>query len=256
MDDLIKSFKAQLYDRVTSPLLSSFLIAWTAWNHRLLAVFLTSDMKIKEKFAYVDEVLYPGIHEIGLRGFLWPLLSALALLFLYPVPGRWVYQYVRTEHKRLKEIQQRIDDETPMTMADARELRVAIRKAEQEFDAQNKVIAGLRETIANQDTQLKYALAGGGATPAINVRQRKMLAIIATRNDFPTDFFQQSASADPVLIGHEVDKLVEYGFVSEKNISGARRLDITPKGRQYLVENEPSLANKFKDPSMAQFDLD
>ena len=128
MDDLIKSFKAQMYDRVTSPLLSSFLISWAAWNHRLFLVIFSSDFKIKEKFQYIDNVLYPGLYEVGLRGFLWPLLSALALLLLYPIPGRWIYEYVHNEQKKLKEIQQRIDDETPLSKADAQKLRAEVRK--------------------------------------------------------------------------------------------------------------------------------
>lgn len=154
MDDLIKSFKAQLYDRVSSPLLSSFLISWAAWNHRLFLVLASSDLKLKERFEFVDSVLYPTWREVCGRGMAWPLLSALALLFLYPVPGRWVYQYVRKEQKRLKEIQQRIDDESPITREEAKGLRAAIWKADADFQKEirerDDLITHLKAELASK----------------------------------------------------------------------------------------------------------
>jgi hypothetical protein len=35
-DDAIKSIRAELYERVASPLLGSFIVSWLIWNYRLI----------------------------------------------------------------------------------------------------------------------------------------------------------------------------------------------------------------------------
>lgn len=100
MDDLIKTLKAQLYDRAISPLLGAFLMSWVAWNHRAIVVLLSKDEPIK-KFAYLDKVLYPDWHAFG-PAVMFPLLSAIFLIFIYPIPARFVYEHVSKEQKRLK----------------------------------------------------------------------------------------------------------------------------------------------------------
>lgn len=246
MDDLIKSFKAQLYDRVTSPLLSSFLISWALWNNRLFVVLISTDLKLKEKFSYVDNVLYPTIYEVGLRGILWPLLSALALLLLYPIPGRWIYEYVRKEQKKLKEIQQRIDDDTPLTLADARELRSAIRKAEAESETnlkdRDKLIAELRSEVARLENQIEEAerqrtSMSSSALTAYDERQIKILAVLATEGELPVGLIQVRSQTSAVIVEHELDQMVAQGYIDETKRAGVRTFNITAKGRAFVVEH-------------------
>lgn len=57
LDDVIKTVKAQLYDRVTSPLSGAFIIAWCGWNWKFI-VLLISDMPVIQKFSYAETTLY------------------------------------------------------------------------------------------------------------------------------------------------------------------------------------------------------
>jgi hypothetical protein len=260
MDDLIKSLKAQLYDRVTSPLLSSFLLAWVAWNHRLFVVLISSDFKGREKFAYVDEILYPHWQQVVGRGFALPLLSALFILLIYPIPSRWVYQRVRADQKRLKEIQQKFDDQTPMTIAEARELRVAIRKAEEIADAKDKIIGDLRSTVATQEKIIRDATTTAVSDPVVrpqlNQRQSNILALISENGTVGLQQLQLRSAEPSVVVEHEVDEMMAENLLDEGEGSGDRYLKITPEGRSYLVQYAASLIGKFGAIEMDRKNID
>lgn len=121
LDDLTKEIKAQLYERVKSPLFGAFALSWVAWNYRpLLAV--TSGMTFQEKLAYLDS-LYPSTLSWLTCSLGAPLLTAVLFLLAYPYPARWIYRYWANQHKELKKVQQEIEDETPMTQEEAKALR-------------------------------------------------------------------------------------------------------------------------------------
>ena len=150
LDDLAKTVKAQLYERVSSPLLGAFAISWVAWNYRFLLV-LFSSMPVAEKFTFIDSHIFDSYQGIFLHGMLYPLITTLLLIFVYPFPAKFVYEYWRTRQRELKEIQQRIDDETPLTREEARELRHETLNArlefEQELERRSDEITRLKETI-------------------------------------------------------------------------------------------------------------
>lgn len=134
LDDLTKEIKAQLYERVKSPLFGAFALSWVAWNYRaLLAV--ASKMSFQETLAYLDSV-YPSGWEKLAFGLGAPLLTAVVFLLVYPYPARWMYRYWASQHKELKKVQQQIEDDTPMTQEEARALRKASLTQVAELDAE------------------------------------------------------------------------------------------------------------------------
>jgi hypothetical protein len=121
LDDLTKEIKAQLYERVKSPLFGAFALSWVAWNYRALLAVL-SKMSVQETVAYIDG-LYPSAWEKLGYCFCGPLFTAVLFLLAYPYPARWMYGYWATQHKKLKKVQQDIEDETPLTQEEAKALR-------------------------------------------------------------------------------------------------------------------------------------
>lgn len=268
MDDIIKTFKAHLYDRVTSPLLSSFLISWALWNHRLLVVLISSDMKIKEKFAYVDNFLFPTWHEVTFRGFLWPLLSTLFLIYVYPVPSRWVYSYVRKEQKRLKEIQQRIEDETPLTQEEARAMRVSLRDAARDFDKQMKErdaeIASLKEENATLNSEIVAEVPVNEIQPTetnesnepteptaqqiareptdieLSEKQAAMLRYISDRDQTKEDWARSQFQGDENYgkFQFDIDVLLSAKLIQQTYSAGERWFSSTQAGRAHLFSRE------------------
>jgi len=47
MDDIFKSIKAFLYDRVASPLFGAFVTAWSIWNYRVISILLSDENELK-----------------------------------------------------------------------------------------------------------------------------------------------------------------------------------------------------------------
>lgn len=121
LDDLTKEIKAQLYERVKSPLFGAFALSWVGWNYRAILAVL-SKMSFQETLAYFDK-LYPSNFDWLWHCFGGPLVTAVAFLIVYPYPARWMYGYWATQHKKLKKVQQDIEDETPLTQEEAKALR-------------------------------------------------------------------------------------------------------------------------------------
>lgn len=134
IDDVTKSIKAQLYDRISSPLFSSFVLSWLAWNYKF-AIVAMSSATAEKKFQLID-ALFSDPLSVYLRGGLYPLLTALAIIFLYPYPARFIYRFSRQQHQQLKVIQTEIDDSTPMTKDEAKKLRRESLARSEELEAQ------------------------------------------------------------------------------------------------------------------------
>lgn len=160
LDELTTTIKAQLYERVSSPLLSSFAIAWCGWNYKFLLVIF-SGMSSYEKITYIDMNLFPDLPAKIIYGAVLPLLTSLFLIYVYPVPAEYIYKHVKTKQKRLKEIQQSIDDDSPISKEQARKIRRETLenqlKYEGEIDAKNSENSRLKEMISELQQQISKA---------------------------------------------------------------------------------------------------
>jgi len=147
--DLYKDIKIQLYERATSPLLGSFMISWCLWNYKLFLVIFSSGTAF-EKIARIEHVLYPNFFWDGAWvGLIYPLLTTGFFIFLYPFLARPVFWFAKNQQVKIKEIQQKIEDETPLTQEEAREIRLNLRSIVQRH---NEEIIGKDKEIADRDT--------------------------------------------------------------------------------------------------------
>jgi hypothetical protein len=119
---MIDSVKSAVLERSVSPLFGSFLLSWCAWNYRfILTIF--SDLKLNEKLDFIDTVLFPNTSAYIYHGLLYPLATTAFIIFIYPFPAKWTFQFWRKRQRELRIIRQTIDDETPLTLEESRELR-------------------------------------------------------------------------------------------------------------------------------------
>ena len=131
-EEITKSIKATLYERVGNPLLSSFCIAWAIWNYRFLMLIM-SNLNVSEKFSAIDQLyhwwswnLYDfnvSISKSFIITFLGPLVSSIAYIWILPIPTIFFYEIWYKNQITLLRIKQKIEDETPITQAEARKLR-------------------------------------------------------------------------------------------------------------------------------------
>lgn len=246
-DDLAKSVKAQLYERVSSPLLASFMLAWAAWNYRFILV-VVSAVPTTEKFSYIDSQIFPTYQEMALRGALYPLFTALFLIFVYPVPAKYVYQYSRRRQKELKEIQQQIDDETPLTNEEARQLRRDALAASIEYDkalqSRAAEITRLKELVEELQTQSipKPAevpqLEGEERTESVSdLDENQILMLEKIAKSKPIKGHLIAAEPDRILAEYNLGELLNGEYVSQAIDRETRdyRVSATHKGRTALV---------------------
>jgi len=151
IEDFTTAVKAQLYERVSSPLLSSFALSWCGWNYKFLLVVL-SGMSSHEKIVYIDMNIFPSVWSVVMHGAVLPLITCLFLIFLYPIPAEYIYRHVKIQQRRLKEIQQSIDDESPLSKEQARKIRrealESQLKYESEIDSKISENSRLKELVS------------------------------------------------------------------------------------------------------------
>lgn len=254
MEDFIKNIKAQLYDRVTSPLSFSFIVSWALWNYRYLIIIISS-MEPDKKFSAIDSLsaAYTSNWVYWLQfGFVFPLVTTCLYIFVYPLPAKFVFRYVREKQRELKTIQTSIDDETPMSMEESRALKRHVREIVKEHEAE---INDRDELIERLRQQPRASSPEGEPTetvvevrppeppairlPVLTPSQLATLKKIAESSSGVTfSRLLPAPSGDlRVRAEYDLDKLVELGFIKRTFQAGEYIFNPTPKGRAYLIEN-------------------
>ncbi|MBW3510623.1 hypothetical protein [Janthinobacterium sp. NKUCC06_STL] len=245
MEDFFKTVKAQLYERVSSPLMFSFCVSWIAWNARLILVAISS-MDPEKKFDLIDATLYEnGWIWLG-RCVIGPLVTALIYIYLYPFPARAVYRYNREQQRALKKIQQEIDDETPLTKEEAKEIRDNVRKVTAQFESQleqrDATIARLKSEVADLNELIEKSqpvTPDPSETDALNDRQQRLLKEIASSTKpVSEDMILTLAGEHRLKAQHNLDVLLKRKMIAREFSSdlGGYSYIGTERGRAYLVE--------------------
>ena len=134
-EDVTKSIKSSLYDRASSPLFGAFTLSWSIWNYKLVLT-LVSSMDVQSKVKHIETILYPDYQTLLLMGFAYPLIASVLFIFIYPIPAKYIYRYWHSQQIHLKNIKQNIEDETPLTIEESREIRREILNLESQYDAE------------------------------------------------------------------------------------------------------------------------
>ncbi|KFF70876.1 hypothetical protein [Pectobacterium brasiliense] len=229
-EDLIKTVKAQLYDRITSPLLGCFLISWFIWNYKFIFT-LFSDMKIIEKFKYIDNVIYDGASDYFIHCLALPLITTMFFIFIYPYPAKFTYEFFRKRQVELKEIQQKLDNETPLTKEEAKKIRSDAIKMSIDFEQEI-------EKIREENLSLRKLLKERNEKNSNEILNREETEIQSRKKD----------SNDIKLETEHID--YKPFFSKDSNVSGNSRLLVTaPEHIKSSIENHISSDKLFNGHS-------
>ena len=248
IEDFTTTIKAQLYERVSSPLLSSFIISWCGWNYKFLLVVF-SGLSVQEKLVYIDLNIFPDISSRVIYGVLLPLLTSLLLIFVYPVPAEFIYKHVKINQRRLKEIQQSIDDESPLSKEQARKIRrEALEnqlKYESEIDSKTSENSRLKELISElQQAKAKDAEASA-PEDVVAENDRKP----------PSDLERQPSGIDNVVLpdpkftidrNNKLDKRVNITMTNNK-IFGGGSIVSAPSDADYVFGGDGNEVHNMKN---------
>ncbi len=262
-DEIVKSVKANLYERATSPLLGTYTVAWGLWNFRFLLV-LFSDAPYEQKLDYIQANFFPNYWS-SLHLFWPPLIATLLFIFVYPYPSRYVYQFWRMQQKIMKEIRQKIEDETPLTQEEARQLRSELRNLElardNEINSRNLMIQSLREQLQRYEkAEANNSEPTGRSnsppkTPAEKVYpfspDDKQLDLLKKIASAPVGLSELTLTVGPgderLLAEFNLGELRSHGLIEKWNDErGQSVVSLTQEGRRVLVK--PPLKETRRTP--------
>ncbi len=137
LSDITNSIKAKLYDFTYTPFMSSMIISWIIINHKYLLIYF-GDSKLNEKLTRLNEYDFSasifGLTIPYAINVWFPIAFGLFYVFAYPWASKIFYEYTLERTKALKEIKQKIEDETPITQEEARQIRSDIEQLTKERD--------------------------------------------------------------------------------------------------------------------------
>lgn len=152
LNELWDSTKSNLTDRLSSPLIGSFLVSWCLWNWKFL-VILFSDANISQTFNMIESISFPDLKSIFIFGVACPLITSLFYIFLYPFPARFVYGYVLNQNRKNNELRQSISKETLLTKEESEYFKTkyidVIKRQQDAIQLLNDKIADLTITSNN-----------------------------------------------------------------------------------------------------------
>lgn len=163
--ELLGAVRAHIQERAASPLTGAFVVSWCIWNFKLLLVVL-GDGSYREKISFIETGLYGGSDQGILRGIVFPLLTALAYIFVYPAYAKRVMEHHKTQQNEIRALAIKIDGERVLTEAQATELRRQQRRREgawarERADLEGD-IANLRELLTAEQKKNDGLLSASG----------------------------------------------------------------------------------------------
>ncbi len=98
INDFVKSISSILYERVTSPLYGTFIIAWSIWNWKILylSIFISEKSLTITKLDYITTYCYDWKILI-----LYPILSTIILISFFPFLGNAAF-YINLKFNQWK----------------------------------------------------------------------------------------------------------------------------------------------------------
>lgn len=151
ISDIKNSIKAKLYDFTYTPFMSSMIIAWIILNHKYLLIYFAGyslDKKLVLLNGYDFSASIFGLTVPYVMNVWFPIAFGLFYVFAYPWASKIFYEYTLERTKGLKEIKQKIEDVTPITQEEARQIRSDIERLTTERDK-------LREKVIQAETFYK-----------------------------------------------------------------------------------------------------
>ncbi|MFV0597022.1 hypothetical protein [Shewanella sp.] len=230
-EQFTNSIKATLYDRVSSPLSSSFIISWCLWNYKILIV-LFSSMKPYEKYNTIDILVSTTAFKttffepLGFwlaNGFLFPLISAVIYIYVYPYPAKYVYKYWLGKQNKLKEEKDSIGKTVLLSLEQSIAIKKNMLEIDVKFDellskkdkeiiAKYEEINGLNEVIKNLANSNKTLLEERNSLNTANINMLDEIknlnntnqSLLTENQRYKTEIEKRLSDEDITSINNEV----------------------------------------------------
>ena len=281
IDELVKTVRLHLSERLTSPLMGAFVVSWCLWNYRTILVLL-SEEPVLEKFRILHEVVYPDWqHNLG-SGLVFPLATCLVYLFLYPYPAKLVYAYSRKKQREILEIRRKSENETPLTIEDSRKIKDQLAKAEiahyEEIDRKEAEVSRLKSQISSLQNELAEAHKLNVGIPSVDISSKAergdqlkygyepntpklsgllldTLKIVAGYRSVTVGSLMHELhdQTDELALEYSLDELAKLGLLSTWDERGVSHYSLSHDGRATVIrEREAEAIRAATRPSAVE----
>lgn len=152
MKELLQSILSTSKDRITNPIIGTFLISWTAFNWKPIIFILTSNQKIEDKINYIDNNFYSLNNLLS-----FPLIAVVIYILVIPYTNL-LFEYL-LEFSRIKRNSILISKQKQI-IENKKELaieEIKLEEAQTEYKErknQNKLIEDLQKSILDKEEQI------------------------------------------------------------------------------------------------------
>lgn len=155
LEDAFKSIKESLEERVSSPLIGSFVFAWIFWNYRLVMTLISSQ-SVEDKFKYIDLKISEKILTVFDVSLI-PALYAVLFILIYPLFSFYIFKYWRWWQVKTFNMRNEVDQNKLLTVEQSLDLRRQIFEAEEfakeEIAKRDATIKGLKDKFSGRGIQ-------------------------------------------------------------------------------------------------------
>jgi predicted transcriptional regulator len=244
LQDFTKNVITNLTQRIASPLSSSFIVAWMLWNYKFI-VILFSNNSISTTFSLIDKMVFPTYSAVVTNGIVCPLLTTIAYIFVYPYPARFVYRFTRERQREISLIRQEIDDETPLTNSESRELKGQFRNLQKEyFDEVDRLENDIRELRAGLASKADpgvslRSLASRATSPEkeLSVAEVELLAYIGQTAPTRRVDLIKTSKRSPVETEYFLEELKNAGYIRVSGTGSVATVTLAQKGRKAVIDS-------------------
>jgi hypothetical protein len=206
-------------------------------------------LSVTEKFTAISQ-LFPNRESYVYHGFLFPLLTVLVYIFVYPYPSKFIYSFWRRRQKELLEVRQRIENETCLTVEQSRAIYAQMYRLQEDHQKELLVreaeIARLRKelennkiiTIPKEDeapsevVQPQATLSSDDKDDQVTDLELSFLQTLSKKD--PESIHEGSFRnyfTDPMMAKYHLENLVQKHFVTKAGMS----YSLTQRGREFII---------------------
>ncbi len=249
-DEISKSIKATLYERVSSPLTGSFIISWIIINWKVvLSIF--SSLPVQSKIEFIES-LYPTWWNYALYGLVIPLIASTIFILIYPHPTKWLYKYWHEKKIELRNEKLKLDSVQLLSEKESRELHEKINNQQNAFNEVLKIrdneIKDLKEKLEPKaiDIPTKPTDRRINEDPLTKDETVILKCIFKAyeQGDYTNTFneiFNETDFGRTKTLGL-IESLETKEMIIDDNKhllnTTTKEYTLTPKGRQYAIEKD------------------
>jgi hypothetical protein len=244
------SIKAILYDRAVSPLSGVVALVWIGFNWKAIAVLLWGHDDITARITHIEN------HYVDVwRNLYYPLLSATAILLLYPFAALAAYALWERVASWKLGLKQRFEGTVALPVAKSLAIWTEMREKDKQFgiaieakDNRMKELENHTQALATELNNLKESLSKGTSLEAEIAKRTEQLAVAENALRLETQK-QRDAAQRLKTQDEEMSRL--RGMVSELQQQHAPSLPQLDEQEQTLLDAVAFAEDRSTSPAIS-----